>query len=58
MSEITELQAKLKKASEETAQACSKEIAAVLEKYGCQLVAQPFITDDGRISVNVVIVPA
>jgi arginine repressor len=37
-------------------QKCQKEIQAVLDKHGCQLVAQPTITQDGRLAARIVLV--
>ena len=37
-------------------QVCSEEIAAVLKRHGCQLVAVPYISDDGRIGARVQVV--
>ncbi|MHC4542904.1 MAG: hypothetical protein ACYSYL_00055 [Planctomycetota bacterium] len=53
---IAELQARLQQAAELTTQACMQEITQVLEKHGCELIAQPFI-DDGRICVNIIVAP-
>ena len=35
---------------------CSAEIAEALKRHGCQLVAVPYISDDGRIGARVQVV--
>ena len=36
---------------------CAEEIKAVLEKHGCDLVAAPMLSPDGRIVAQVQVVP-
>ena len=47
----------LKAAQEQRLRDCREGLAAVLEKYGCRLVATPFLTADGRIAAQVGIAP-
>lgn len=44
-----ELQSLLDQDKQDRLQKCKSEIDAILQKYGCQLVAVPQITPDGRI---------
>lgn len=36
-----------------TAERCAAEIRQVCEKYGCDLVPEPFIDDEGRVRARV-----
>jgi hypothetical protein len=35
---------------------CQQEIQTVLDKHGCQLIAQPIITEDGRMAARILMV--
>jgi hypothetical protein len=60
MDEITPEQARatIQAATKARLEACQREINEILEKYQCRLVAQPGITQDGRIAANIALAPA
>ena len=47
----------LKAEEKKRLESCQAEINEVLARRKCQLVGQPGITQDGRIAVNIVLVP-
>jgi hypothetical protein len=60
LTEITSEQARkvLEDEQRRNLEQCQREMAALLEKYHCQLSAQIGISQDGRIVANVVLVDA
>lgn len=55
---VEELQRRLQAATEFTTGACREEIAEVLRRHRCRLVSQVYVTDDGRIASNIIVMPA
>jgi hypothetical protein len=48
----------LKEANATRLEACQQEMSQVLKKHGCALQAEILVTNDGRLTARVAIVPA
>jgi len=59
MAEMTAEQARamLKAEEQERLEVCQREMNELLARHRCQLAAQCLITQDGRITANVILVP-
>lgn len=45
----------LEAADQERVRRCQQEIEALLQRHGCQIVSQIFVTQDGRLATRLVI---
>lgn len=53
---VTEAQAAVNADRQRRSAQCAAEIQQVLKRYGCQIVAQPTLTPDGRIVAQIQII--